>query len=313
MDESNDVRPVPSRWTFEGHFLQLDVDVIKKRNMRTLLAQHYDFFTDQPDTIDWGMMKNGDKYQGQCAAAELENALARLDPAVHTWRVTLFKTEKTPNMGLLKSPTEFALVRVDFEGRTIAVQALMAGQRRAQALSDLLTNGVELVAPEDKERERRLAALSLLADRLAALETNTTLRRQARGKRFEAWLGELFEVYALDATLDVRNDSEQIDFTFWLDSLFVIGEARWLKGPVDSPQVRDFFGKLGERPPFVVGLFVSMGGFTEPALDFARRNSGQRTLLTMPRNELDGILRADPELPAWVKRGLRARLAHPQD
>jgi hypothetical protein len=56
-----------------------------------------------------------------------------------------------------------------------------------------------------------------------------------------------------------------------------------------------------------------MGGFTEPSLDYTRQHAGDRTILTMTRDELVSILRGEPELPAWIKQTLRARLEHPQN
>ena len=144
------------------------------------------------------------------------------------------------------------------------------------------------------------------------MESDQTVTPQIRDKQFEDWLGALFRLYNLAPTLNVINEGEQIDFTFWINSLFVVGEARWPKEPVDTKQIRDFFGELLERPAFVVGLIIAMGGFTEPGVNYVRKRSGERTVLWLTRENLqDQILRAEPELPEWLDTTLRERLEHP--
>lgn len=169
------------------------------------------------------------------------------------------------------------------------------------------------VDADEIERHHRLVPLANLASSLAQLTTDSDLTPQQRGKKFEGWLRKLVEIYQLDATLDVQNFGEQIDFTFWIGGLFVVGEARWLAEPVDTPQVRDFFGKLCDRPPFVVGLIVSLSGLTEPARQYLSRHSAEHTVLTMDRSALDAVLASQPELPDWLKTALRERLEHPQN
>jgi hypothetical protein len=158
------------------------------------------------------------------------------------------------------------------------------------------------------ERAARLRALSIL---LSTLEADVSISPQKRGKRFEEWLGDLFDVYSLEKTLNVINSGEQIDFTFWKGDLFVIGEARWHTLAVDAPQVRDFFEKLRERPSFAVGLLISMSGLTDGALDALRKRSGDRLVLTLDRDGLRDVLQLRPEFTDWLSRALRERLEHP--
>jgi hypothetical protein len=165
---------------------------------------------------------------------------------------------------------------------------------------------------EQAEHLRRLESLKQCLSKVEAVADVPMKRRpQVRGQRFEPWLGELFETEHLESTLNVQNKGEQIDFTFWVDSLFVIGEARWLQEPVDEKQLRDFFGKLHLRPAFVVGLVISMSGFTAPARELVRSLTRDRTILTMTRSDLEQILSGQSTLRAWLRHALRERLEHP--
>jgi hypothetical protein len=161
------------------------------------------------------------------------------------------------------------------------------------------------------EREARFAALGDLRAGLAELQATQDMTPRVRGKRFEGWLGDLFRIYKLDPTLDVVNDGEQIDFTFWKGDLFVVGEARWRTEAVEAKDVRDFFGKLTDRPSFAIGLMISISGFTEPALQYIGKHSGERAVLTLTGAGLEANLSGQPELSDWLDQALRARLEHP--
>lgn len=167
------------------------------------------------------------------------------------------------------------------------------------------------VARQKVMRDARVRQLALLRSALVSLE-RSSLAPQARGTALEPLLRDLLHVYGLNPVLNVTNSGEQLDVTFWHGQMFVIAEARWRADPVDTPQMRDFFGKLVERPPFTIGLMLSFSNFTGPALEYLSRHSGERTVLPATRGDLDCWLTAEPELPEWLARALRSRLEHPQ-
>jgi hypothetical protein len=175
--------------------------------------------------------------------------------------------------------------------------------------------GFELVTEEGYMRRARKYKLQQVADGLAVIEKSLDIaskrRPNVRGTRFEKWLGDFFGVFGFKPALNVVNPGEQIDFTEWLQNVFVIGEARWRAEAVGEDQIRDLFGKLAERPPFAIGLVISMTGFTQEAMQYTARLSGQRTILTMDRPELERILSGDVDLYKWLTSVLRDRLEHP--
>lgn len=99
--------------------------------------------------------------------------------------------------------------------------------------------------------------------------------------------------------VDVRTESEQIDmeihnkaldpFLRQLDSMIIIVECKnWSKN-VGSDEIRDFAGKVANRPRVLcnVGLFITTSEFTEPATNELLRHSGKEYLVaTMDGNEL---------------------------
>lgn len=161
-------------------------------------------------------------------------------------------------------------------------------------------------------RQQRAIRYRRLLQSLEALDFDPALTAQQRGKRFECWFGELFAAESLKHTLDVRNECEQLDFTVSFGNLFAIGEVRWLSAPVDTRQVRDFFGKLSDRPPFVIGILVSMSGCSRPALNWLATHSHERTVVTFTRTSLQMAISSDVAFSQTVVGELNERLEHPR-
>lgn len=160
-----------------------------------------------------------------------------------------------------------------------------------------------------KQREHRNA---VLLSQLNELANDTGLTPQQRGKRFEDWFQSLCAASNLRHSVNVQNDWEQLDFTVWLGNTFCVGEARWVKDPVDTKQVRDFFGKIMDRPPFVIGILVSISGFTSPALDWIESHTHDRTILTVDRDALTSCILGPSSFESHIIEQLNQRLNHPR-
>ncbi len=159
--------------------------------------------------------------------------------------------------------------------------------------------------------EQRKARLVQLAHEFQSLRRDEQERPQQRGHAFEALLVKLFELYNLSPQLDVRNPNEQIDFTFNYGMQFFLAEAKWHQEPIGTDKIRDFWGKLTDRPPIVAGLVISISGFTSPAIEWLSKQSGKRTVITATLDDLNALLSANPELPDWLDGQIRHRIEHP--
>jgi hypothetical protein len=158
-------------------------------------------------------------------------------------------------------------------------------------------------------KSQRQSQLSQLKSSFLEIKTNEN--PQSRGKLFEKWITKLLSIYDFEPGSDIQNTGEQIDFTFLWGNVFILGEARWRKEKVDEPQVRDFMGKLLDRPPFVIGLMVSLSGYTKPSLEWISKHSGERTILIITQDDLSQILNQTIELNEWLRQSLRDKLEHP--
>lgn len=92
------------------------------------------------------------------------------------------------------------------------------------------------------------------------------LAPQARGYAFEAFLGQLFNVFGLQAREPFRLKGEQIDGSFILQGETYLIEAKWQAAPTGVADLHTFHGKLEQKAAWTRGLFVSNSGFTEDGL-----------------------------------------------
>src|SRR2546428_53609 len=82
----------------------------------------------------------------------------------------------------------------------------------------------------------------------------------------------LFDVFRLDPRADLRREGEQLDATFELDGHVWLVEAKWTEEQADPSALRDFAAKLAARPGRVLGVFVSVAGFTDGAIGCAKES-----------------------------------------
>lgn len=92
------------------------------------------------------------------------------------------------------------------------------------------------------------------------------LAPQARGYAFESLLGDLFNVFGLEAREPFRLRGEQIDGSFLLQGETYLVEAKWQDAQTGVADLHTFHGKLEQKAAWTRGLFVSNSGFTEDGL-----------------------------------------------
>lgn len=127
---------------------------------------------------------------------------------------------------------------------------------------------------------------------------------QARGRLFEPFLRELFDIFDLAPRGDFRIVGEQIDGGFTLDQLHYLLEAKWEKKPTTREQLDAFRAKVGEKADTTLGLFVAIEGFEATALE--KHNGRRSPLLLMDGGDLLAVLEQRVDLADL----LRAKRRH---
>lgn len=87
-----------------------------------------------------------------------------------------------------------------------------------------------------------------------------------RGYELEKMLNDLFRLFELNPRGAFRRTGEQIDGAFFHDGAHFLLEAKWQKNPVNLADLRDFDKAVKTSLDNTLGLFVSINGFSEEAL-----------------------------------------------
>ncbi|MBH0781556.1 restriction endonuclease [Nocardia bovistercoris] len=121
---------------------------------------------------------------------------------------------------------------------------------------------------------------------------------QERGRRFERFLNDLFELFDLEPRLSYVLNGEQIDGSFSFDTDDYIVEAKWTKEPIGRDQLDILDSKVRRRGKNALGAFFSASSYTSTALGKYSEGStfiavdGQEIFLILEgRVRLDEVLR----------------------
>ena len=96
--------------------------------------------------------------------------------------------------------------------------------------------------------------------------SNSKETPQQRGRDFEAFLNQLFAMFDLEPRLAYSLPREQIDGAFSFDTDDYIIEAKWTTEPVSRGQADEFANKVRRKGKNALGLIVTMGGISAPAI-----------------------------------------------
>jgi len=125
-----------------------------------------------------------------------------------------------------------------------------------------------------------------------------------RGYQLEILLKRIFDLYNIPMHEPFRRNrgSEQIDGAFKLEGWYFLVECKWQAGQADSSQVEAFRGKVTRTTQQMMGLFLSINGWSEGVIITLKQNrdkciilmNGQDLyyLLTHPQADLREFLLA---------------------
>lgn len=100
---------------------------------------------------------------------------------------------------------------------------------------------------------------------LPASSDATTKRK--RGYEFEKLLNSLFALDELDPRTGYRPSGEQIDGSIYFDGRVYLLEAKWHAEPLPASTLYQFKGKVDGKLAGTIGIFISMSGYSEDAVD----------------------------------------------
>jgi hypothetical protein len=188
-------------------------------------------------------------------------------------------------------------------------------QKYADAVSALKTLR-DLVEPyrrlrsDEEEANRRHEAKRVqdemqraINDKLAELRTSfyeiVALAAQPRGYALEKFLNGLFALFDIDAKTPFRIAGEQIDGAFTFEGEFLL-EAKWQDAKTPVADLDSFAGKVGRKLDNTLGLFLSMNGYQDSAIQTHSR--GRPVMILMDGADLSAVIEGRISLPDLLHR-----------
>ncbi len=152
------------------------------------------------------------------------------------------------------------------------------------------------------ERRRVGERLGALKTRFFALSQQPD--RNVAGLELETLLNELFDLHDLEPNEAFRVTGEQIDGSFLLDSEVYLLEAKWERPHVNEADLLVFRGKVEGKSSFTRGLFISVNGFSQPAISAITKGK-QSTFTMMDGADLFRVLDGNIRLDDLLRRKVR--------
>lgn len=97
-----------------------------------------------------------------------------------------------------------------------------------------------------------------------------------------------FAVFDIDAKSPFRIFGEQIDGAFTFDGSEFLLEVKWQEGKTPDSDLSVFSTKIGRKLDNTLGLFISMNGFQQSAIDL--HSQGRPTMILMDGADLSAVL-----------------------
>ncbi len=178
-----------------------------------------------------------------------------------------------------------------------------------KTLADLVEPYRRLRSEEEEANRRREAERvqaemqRAITEKLAELRTSfyeiVALPAQPRGYALEKFLNGLFALFDIDAKAPFRITGEQIDGAFTFEGEFLL-EAKWHEERTAVADLDSFAGKVGRKLDNTLGLFLSMNGYQDSAIQTHSR--GRPMMFLMDGADLSAVIDGRITLPDLLRR-----------
>lgn len=126
---------------------------------------------------------------------------------------------------------------------------------------------------------------------------------QERGYKLEPVLRELFELFDLDPKASFKIVGEQIDGAFTFEKTDYLLEAKWQKDSVGLADLDAFRGKIERKLENTLGLYLSVNGFAELAVN--AHSSARPVMILMEGSDFMAVLEGRVDLIQLLLRKRR--------
>jgi hypothetical protein len=127
---------------------------------------------------------------------------------------------------------------------------------------------------------------------------------QSRGYEFQSFLERLFKLWQLNPRAAYRTEHDEIDGSIELDGEVYLLEARWRSRPTDKEDLSNFYFKIENKANWTRGIFISISGFNEQALNYLTSNS-ILNFIAIRGGEIELILDGKVDLLDMLRKKVR--------
>jgi hypothetical protein len=128
--------------------------------------------------------------------------------------------------------------------------------------------------------------------------------RQEAGLKLERLLTRLFGLFDLQPNGPFRVVGEQIDGSFDLDRQVYLLEVKWTSEAINEAALLVLRGKIEGKSQFTRGLFLSINGYTQPALQSITRGKSPNFVM-LDGSHLYRVLEGHVRLDTLLRRVVR--------
>lgn len=157
----------------------------------------------------------------------------------------------------------------------------------------------ESARTEDVVRQRQ-ATLSGLNARFMALFASNDPHK--RGYDFQTLLRDLFALYDLEPSGSFAMPGQQTDGAIKLDGTVMLLEARRKADLTPPAENREFRSKVHEKLDGTLGLFVSMSGFTDEAIQAASGGGSRMVVILADGSDFAPVFSGQLDLLEVLRR-----------
>ena len=159
-----------------------------------------------------------------------------------------------------------------------------------------------------KQAHKRIMQVNEVKKRLESIkaefvELTMSKEPQRRGYRLEEVIRNIFDLFDLDPRAAFNLAGEQIDGAFSFEGTDYLLEAKWQKKPVAAKELDGLAGKLTRKLDNTLGLFLSINGYSEEAVDTF--STGRRMVILMDGRDLMAVLEGRIDLIQMLLRKRR--------
>ncbi len=112
---------------------------------------------------------------------------------------------------------------------------------------------------------------------------------QPRGRALQKLLAKIIEKHGWLQEEGARTSHEEMDIIIHKEREYFLVECKWEKEPIEASIVRELYGKLSNRIG-VLGIVISMSGFTSGAIEQAEDFASSRIILLFGRKDIENIV-----------------------